>query len=351
MRPSTWIMLTLTFLAAFAAVSAVDEKSSTELQTASPSTATNSVTPRDEIYIDDEGLEGSGRHGEVHDDLEKESDYSGSGFGPDDEDSSSNHHSSSTTHQISSSSSSGSGGGISSNIDKVSINRQDTSIRKDTTRVTEYELGSGERDDTDDIELVDEVDENEDDTIHNVNRGQETDDDDDGTIDGHIDSYDDGQSTITSNKDDKVTSDNDEDDFGIEDDDDDMFTEVTDPNTHDVKIPDRFGEDGVNRKDVPKSSNEIDLDPPTDVVNQNNEVLIMNTKNEDRTASFFAQPGILAAVIGGAVVGLLCAILVVMFIVYRMRKKDEGSYALEEPKRSPAVNSYAKNANNREFYA
>lgn len=57
------------------------------------------------------------------------------------------------------------------------------------------------------------------------------------------------------------------------------------------------------------------------------------------------------AVIGGAVVGLLCAILVVMFIVYRMRKKDEGSYALDEPKRSPAGNSYAKSANNREFYA
>merc|ERR1719495_1777382 len=41
-----------------------------------------------------------------------------------------------------------------------------------------------------------------------------------------------------------------------------------------------------------------------------------------RNVSFFAQPGILAAVIGGAVVGLLCAILLVMFIVYRMRKKD-----------------------------
>lgn len=57
-----------------------------------------------------------------------------------------------------------------------------------------------------------------------------------------------------------------------------------------------------------------------------------------------------SAVIGGAVVGLLCAILVVMFIVYRMRKKDEGSYALDEPKRSPTVNSYTKNSN-REFYA
>ena len=56
------------------------------------------------------------------------------------------------------------------------------------------------------------------------------------------------------------------------------------------------------------------------------------------------------AVIGGAVVGLLCAILLVMFIVYRMRKKDEGSYVLDEPKRnSPNSNPYNKNS--REFYA
>ncbi|KPM06564.1 Syndecan-like protein [Sarcoptes scabiei] len=46
--------------------------------------------------------------------------------------------------------------------------------------------------------------------------------------------------------------------------------------------------------------------------------------------SFFARPGILAAVIGGTVVGLLCAILMVMFIVYRMRKKDEGSYPIDK---------------------
>jgi len=73
-------------------------------------------------------------------------------------------------------------------------------------------------------------------------------------------------------------------------------------------------------------------------------------RTPNRSTSFFAQPGILAAVIGGAVVGLLCAILLVMFIVYRMRKKDEGSYALDEPKRSPNVNSYSKPPS-REFYA
>ena len=70
-----------------------------------------------------------------------------------------------------------------------------------------------------------------------------------------------------------------------------------------------------------------------------------------RPVSFFAQPGILAAVIGGAVVGLLCAILLVMVIVYRMRKKDEGSYILDEPtKRTLGGNSYTKTPN-KEFYA
>ena len=40
----------------------------------------------------------------------------------------------------------------------------------------------------------------------------------------------------------------------------------------------------------------------------------------------------------------------VMLIVYRMRKADEGSYALNEPKRSPNVHSYLK-APTREFFA
>jgi len=66
--------------------------------------------------------------------------------------------------------------------------------------------------------------------------------------------------------------------------------------------------------------------------------------------NFFAQPGILAAVVGGTVVGLLCTILLVMLIVYRMRKADEGSYALNEPQRSPNVHSYLK-APTREFFA
>jgi syndecan 2 len=90
--------------------------------------------------------------------------------------------------------------------------------------------------------------------------------------------------------------------------------------------------------------------PPTTIVKLTTKPIIVGNTNIHPT-SFFAQPGILAAVVGGAVVGLLCAILLVMFIVYRMRKKDEGSYSLDEPRRSPnAAHLYAK-ANSREFFA
>ena len=62
------------------------------------------------------------------------------------------------------------------------------------------------------------------------------------------------------------------------------------------------------------------------------------------------KPGILAGIIGGAIIGVLTAILLIMFIVYRMRKKDEGSYALEETKKP--LNSYDyRNCPTREFYA
>ncbi|CAK9808342.1 Sdc [Anthophora quadrimaculata] len=122
-----------------------------------------------------------------------------------------------------------------------------------------------------------------------------------------------------------------------------------------VKTKEQTIVETVNRLD------EVDVIEPLDVEDDHSEntddiheVYIMNPKHEDRASSFFAQPGVLAAVIGGAVVGLLCAILVVMFIVYRMRKKDEGSYALDEPRRSPAAQAFPKPGaphHNREFYA
>ncbi|KAG5873436.1 hypothetical protein JTB14_031053 [Gonioctena quinquepunctata] len=109
-------------------------------------------------------------------------------------------------------------------------------------------------------------------------------------------------------------------------------------------VPKRLPDDLDIDKDIAKETQEVPETTPDTSVR-------MNPKPDDRPTSFFAQPGILAAVIGGAVVGLLCAILVVMFIVYRMRKKDEGSYALGEPKQSPNSNSYSRATTNKEFYA
>jgi len=64
----------------------------------------------------------------------------------------------------------------------------------------------------------------------------------------------------------------------------------------------------------------------------------------------FSKPGILVGIIGGVIIGMLSAILLVMFIIYRMRKKDEGSYALEEgPRKSPS-HAYTR-VSSREFFA
>lgn len=50
-------------------------------------------------------------------------------------------------------------------------------------------------------------------------------------------------------------------------------------------------------------------------------------------------------------VGVLAVILLVMFIVYRMRKKDEGSYALDEPKQPPHYSYAYQKSPTKEFYA
>ncbi|RXM97228.1 Syndecan-3 [Acipenser ruthenus] len=55
------------------------------------------------------------------------------------------------------------------------------------------------------------------------------------------------------------------------------------------------------------------------------------------------------AVIVGGVVGALFAAFLVMLLIYRMKKKDEGSYTLEEPKQ--ATVSYQKPDTQEEFYA
>ncbi|CAO1339233.1 unnamed protein product [Diamesa serratosioi] len=264
----------------------------------------NKLNSKDNIYIDEDEVEGSGRGGEIREALEsdnEDSNYSGSGnYGEDDEDDNVNVNK---------------GGKFNLFEDRTNKAKPN----KDSKNSIQHSSGDG------------------------TDQHIDNDDEDDGQIDRATDDHDD------------------EDEFFIDN------TTNSDP----ISPPFTDNEDiDNNEKKKDQESGVygnrgfgIDVNPTQQVPNIENspghentgaegiEVLIMNTKNEDRPTSFFAQPGILAAVIGGAVVGLLCAILVVMFIVYRMRKKDEGSYALDEPKRSPTANSYAKNANNREFYA
>ncbi|XP_055610421.1 syndecan isoform X1 [Uranotaenia lowii] len=271
-------------------------------------------SPNNDIYIDDEGLEGSGSRGEIRDDLEKEDDESsGSGYGDDDEDSG---NSNSNSGGILGGGGGGGGLGI---LTGGGSNSGRSNVGKNN-KPSEGNVGggSGDHENYDDDDNEDDVDDLYTETKKPPSVDPSTTDDEDMPIDkdnrGKTQS---GGGGIIS-RDGIINRD------GHQDEDLDLgqTKHITPTDGHDSQHP--YGGSGV---------------------------LIMNANNEDRTASFFAQPGILAAVIGGAVVGLLCAILVVMFIVYRMRKKDEGSYALDEPKRSPTANTYAKNANNREFYA
>ncbi|XP_066478720.1 syndecan-1 [Tiliqua scincoides] len=58
---------------------------------------------------------------------------------------------------------------------------------------------------------------------------------------------------------------------------------------------------------------------------------------------------VLGGVIAGGLVGLLFAGVLVGFMLYRMKKKDEGSYSLDEPKQSNG--GYQKPHKQEEFYA
>nr|XP_017087132.2 syndecan isoform X1 [Drosophila bipectinata] len=410
-----------------ASIQAIDQKS------VKPSAAAPSSSRDSPIYIDDDSIEGSGGRGGIHDDLEKDPDYSGSGFGPDDEDAEPDHHSHGSHN--SQHSQNGAGGGASINTAHTPTDTSSTistpttanwntttttttttatptttsaSSPTTTTAATNNNNGptnsiSGQRENDTDIFRQPEMpifdphvdtegsgdSHDDDDDDGDFDADNDNDNDDDG--DGGDDEYDYADRNIDApgtRTDDEVKP---EDEIPTNNHDFTDFDKDTIDLDEDIKkedvVPDvggaaggavdgvstrtdfgpvigRGNDGGSNPEREPGAggnSNVHALDPNTNVNSQpsdtkstdhrgnGNEVVIMS--EDDRTSSFFSQPGILAAVIGGAVVGLLCAILVVMFIVYRMRKKDEGSYALDEPKRSPANNSYAKNANNREFYA
>ncbi|RUS71527.1 hypothetical protein EGW08_020712 [Elysia chlorotica] len=110
-------------------------------------------------------------------------------------------------------------------------------------------------------------------------------------------------------------------------------------------VPEKFPELDTDERDDQDSSSEDDTGAG------GNQGSTHGKKNRvEKASEILTQPGILAGIIGGGVVVLLCLVLLIMFVVYRMRKKDEGSYPLDEPRRGPPNYSYVR-APDKEYYA
>ncbi|XP_055980916.1 syndecan-2 [Sorex fumeus] len=95
----------------------------------------------------------------------------------------------------------------------------------------------------------------------------------------------------------------------------------------------------VNKEIAPPSESERKTDTAEEDTN------VYTEKHSD---NLFKRTEVLAAVIAGGVIGFLFAIFLILLLVYRMRKKDEGSYDLGE--RKPSSTAYQK-APTKEFYA
>ncbi|CAL9691788.1 unnamed protein product [Knipowitschia caucasica] len=108
------------------------------------------------------------------------------------------------------------------------------------------------------------------------------------------------------------------------------------------KIPDmeRPEQPAVNEEELVKNSNEIQLrNKPESEEHPSN--VLMSHATED---SIFNKTEVLAALIAGGAVGLMFAVLLILLLIYRMKKKDEGSYELgKKPiyKKAPTTEIYA----------
>ncbi|KAM6444354.1 syndecan-2 [Rhynochetos jubatus] len=97
--------------------------------------------------------------------------------------------------------------------------------------------------------------------------------------------------------------------------------------------------EAIDKEDRPETDAKKKSDEPGDDT---------DVFTEKHSENLFQRTEVLAAVIAGGVIGFLFAIFLILLLVYRMRKKDEGSYDLGE--RKPSCAAYQK-APTKEFYA
>lgn len=124
------------------------------------------------------------------------------------------------------------------------------------------------------------------------------------------------------------------------------FPEVIQPlvpiNNH---IPER-AQPGVRVPSEPKELEENEVIPkrvsPSEVDSDISNKVSMSSTAQD--GNIFERTEVLAALIVGGVVGILFAVFLILLLVYRMKKKDEGSYDLgKKPiyKKAPTNEFYA----------
>ncbi|XP_062958885.1 syndecan-4 [Cynocephalus volans] len=125
-----------------------------------------------------------------------------------------------------------------------------------------------------------------------------------------------------------------------------IFPEVIRPlEPLDNHIPERAGP-GSQVPSEPKELEENEIIPKRNSLFEGNED-VSNKVSMSSTAqgsNLFERTEVLAALIVGGVVGILFAVFLILLLVYRMKKKDEGSYDLgKKPiyKKAPTYEFYA----------
>ncbi|XP_026203913.1 syndecan-4 isoform X2 [Anabas testudineus] len=122
------------------------------------------------------------------------------------------------------------------------------------------------------------------------------------------------------------------------------FRPSADPDVNSNKIPELVlpVQPTIDEEEIVKKSNEIPVlrnKPATNEDSPSN--VLMSHASEE---SIFNKKEVLAALIAGGAVGLMCAILPIALLIYCMKKKDEGSYDLgKKPiyKKAPTTEIYA----------
>lgn len=116
--------------------------------------------------------------------------------------------------------------------------------------------------------------------------------------------------------------------------------DVNDNKIPEVELPVR---PTVNKVEIVQRDNEIPhvLDNKAKLGEEQPSNVLMSHASED---SIFNKTEVLAALIAGSAVGLMFAVLLILLLIYRMKKKDEGSYELgKKPiyKKAPTTEIYA----------